>query len=133
MGPNDVCEFHMTFMVWSKTQRFYKMFLYLSARTLTTISPLPSCINLQMIVDDCIFPLHECHNDKFLCHLNTRTTNLFYLMYLRFATFSALSRSNCINLLTNFFSPNIIVFHREKCKQTVYFGENWFEFMIVFT
>ena len=56
-----------------------------------------------MIVGDCIFPLHECHNDKFLCHLNTRTTvtNLFYLMYLRFATFSASSRSKCINLRTN--------------------------------
>ena len=28
-------------------------------------------MQLKMIVDDCIFPLHERHNDKSLCHFDT--------------------------------------------------------------
>ena len=51
MEPNNIREFHTAFMVsWfdKKTRRIYKMFLYLSARTLITIRP---C--LDAVVNDC--------------------------------------------------------------------------------
>ena len=42
------------------------------------------------------------------------------------ATFSASSRSKCINLHTNFIVPKMgIVFQRQKCKQNVHFKEKW--------
>ena len=48
MEPNNIREFYMAFVTWCKTRHIYKMFLYLRARTLTTICP---C--LDAVVNDC--------------------------------------------------------------------------------
>ena len=71
MEPTNAHEFYMAF------KRICKMFLYLSARTLTTICPCLDVVVKLMIVDDCIFCLHEHHNNKSLCHFDTSKTHLF--------------------------------------------------------
>jgi len=56
-------------------------------------------LQLKMIVDDSIIPLHEFYNDKSLCHFDASKSRPFIN-----ATFSALSRSKRSNLHTNFIS-----------------------------
>ena len=127
MEPNDVCEFQ-----WFEAKLDVLQNVFISQCQNFNYNICPCLVALickiLMTADDCIFHLHEpaTMTNSFVTWIQEKLF-CFNVPLPHSPHRRAQSALICVQTL---FFPNIIVFHREKCKQAVYFEENWFEFTI---